>query len=374
MKSAKNQYNPDYAVPPGWVLKERLDIWGLSSAEFASRCGYAPDVISEIIECRGRIDQNLASVLGRETGLDESIWLGMENAYRNKLNELGRNAELSEWARKFPVQELVNRGVLSKQSLDADEVARLLSFFDVWSVGTFQDKCITATADYRPSPGFKRHPQALAVWLRLGEIEAERAECADYDKAAFMQALTRIRALTPKDSSQVFSEAKNLCRQSGVTLCFTKPLPGLELSGAAWWYTAQNPVIQLCARHLKDDHLWFSLFQKAAHILLHDKGLVFIDAIRAKSASDDAAECQAELDADIWAQDFLIPRAQWDEFTDSFRGNAAEVRRFAEQQGIAPGIIVGRLQRAGRIPWGSRMNNLKRKLEWRDSPAHPRQD
>ena len=372
MKSQKNQYHPDYAVLPGWVLKERLDLWGLSPAEFASRCGYAPDVISEIIECRGRIDQNLASVLGRETGLDESIWLGMENAYRNKLDELGRNAELSEWARKFPVQELVNRGVLSKQSLDADEVIRLLSFFDVWSVGAFQDKCITASAAYRHSPGIKGNPQALAVWLRLGEIEAERAECADYDRAAFVQALTRIRALTPKDSAQVFSEVQNLCRQSGVALCFTKPFPGVAVNGAAWWPTPQKPVIQLCAKHLKDDHLWFMLFHEAAHILSENKKRMFIDAIRAKT-DDDSVECQAELDADIWAQDFLIPRAQWDEFTDSFRGNATEVQRFAEQQGIAPGIIVGRLQRTGIVPY-NRMNQLKRKLEWSDSPAHPTHD
>lgn len=373
MKSAKNQYNPDYAVPPGWVLKERLDLWGLSPAEFASRCGYQPDVISEIIECRGRIDQQLASVLGSETRLDGSIWLGMETTYRNKLNEFGRNAELSEWARKFPVQELVNLGILNKHSLDADPVARMLSFFDVWSVGAFQDKCITATAAYRHSPGTKRDPQALAVWLRLGEMEAERAECADYVQTAFVQALTRIRALTPKDSTQVFAEAKNLCQQSGVALCFTQPFPGVAVSGAAWWPTPPKPVIQLSVRHKADDHLWFSLFHEAAHILRGDKGLVFIDANLAKSAGDDAAECQAELDADVWAQDFLIPRAQWDEFTDSFRGNATEVRRFAEQQGIAPGIIVGRLQRAGIVPY-NRMNNLKRKLVWRDSPAHPPQD
>ena len=372
MKNPKNQYNPDYAVPPGWVLKEHIDAFGISQEGLASYCGYSPEVISEIIDGRGRIDQHLVSVLGQKTGLDESILLRMETTYRNKLDELGRNAELSEWARKFPVQELVNRGVLSKQSLDADEVARMLSFFDVWSVGTFQDKCITATADYRPSPGIKGNPQELAVWLRLGEIEAERAECADYDRAAFVQALTRIRALTPKDSAQVFSEVQNLCRQSGVALCFTKPFPGVAVNGAAWWPTPQKPVIQLCAKHLKDDHLWFMLFHEAAHILSENKRRVFIDAIRAKT-DDYSTECQAELDADVWAQDFLIPRAQWDEFTDSFRGNAAEVRWFAEQQGIAPGIIVGRLQRAGIVPY-NRLNNLKRKLVWRDSPARPPQD
>ena len=30
MANPKNQYDPDYAVPPGWVLEERLDVQGMS--------------------------------------------------------------------------------------------------------------------------------------------------------------------------------------------------------------------------------------------------------------------------------------------------------------------------------------------------------
>ena len=33
---ATNQYRPDYAVPPGSVLAERLSAQGISRAEFAT--------------------------------------------------------------------------------------------------------------------------------------------------------------------------------------------------------------------------------------------------------------------------------------------------------------------------------------------------
>ena len=39
MMRASNRYRPDYAVPPGWVLGERLEVQGISHAEFARRCG-----------------------------------------------------------------------------------------------------------------------------------------------------------------------------------------------------------------------------------------------------------------------------------------------------------------------------------------------
>ena len=37
-----NQYDPDYAVPPGWVLEERLDVQGMSHAEFAAGADARP--------------------------------------------------------------------------------------------------------------------------------------------------------------------------------------------------------------------------------------------------------------------------------------------------------------------------------------------
>ena len=49
MATLTNQYNPDYAVPPGWILDERLQAQGISRAEFALRCGCSLKLISEII-------------------------------------------------------------------------------------------------------------------------------------------------------------------------------------------------------------------------------------------------------------------------------------------------------------------------------------
>ena len=91
MTTSTNQYNPDYAVPPGWVLEEHIEVLGLSQEEFARHCGFSPEIVSEIVAGKGVIDPETASVLGRETGLDEIVWLNMEATYRDKLSELGEN-------------------------------------------------------------------------------------------------------------------------------------------------------------------------------------------------------------------------------------------------------------------------------------------
>jgi hypothetical protein len=45
--------------------------------------------------------------------------------------------------------------------------------------------------------------------------------------------------------------------------------------------------------------------------------------------------------------------------------NGRAVMRFARKIGIAPGIVVGQLQHAGRLK-RQQLNNLKRRYRWKD--------
>ena len=57
MATATDRYDPDYAVPPGWVLKERLDAHGIKPAELARRCGRSAKLISEIVAGKAPVER-----------------------------------------------------------------------------------------------------------------------------------------------------------------------------------------------------------------------------------------------------------------------------------------------------------------------------
>ena len=82
MTTATNQYRPDHAVPPGWVLEERLEARGISDAEFARRCGYSLKLIREIIAGNAPVRPETALQFEKVLGVDASIWLGIESDYR----------------------------------------------------------------------------------------------------------------------------------------------------------------------------------------------------------------------------------------------------------------------------------------------------
>ena len=77
--------NPDYAVPPGWLLWEHLEAYALTVEEFAQRCLRSPESIRKIISGEAPLDRDTAFLFEREFEVSVKIWLGLEDNYRNKL-------------------------------------------------------------------------------------------------------------------------------------------------------------------------------------------------------------------------------------------------------------------------------------------------
>ena len=356
-----NRYEPDYAAPPGWLLKERLEAHGISQAEFARRCARSPKLISEIIAGKAPLEPATAVQFERVLGVHADIWLGTEAAYRlvqAREAELraNRTAEAISWAEGFPIEDLVKRGMVDSPSSPSARVPILLSFFGVASVEAWHVKYSLANVAYRHSPSFESDKRVLVTWLRLGEFEATRQRVASYNRALFIRSLKEIRGLTVSPVREGLKRAAELCNQAGVALALVEPFRKTALSGAAWWLSPSTAIIELSARHKSDDHLWFSLFHEAAHLVLHSKKAVFVD-----DANGDGAEL--EVQANEWAADVLCSAADWSQFVTTASYSEWSVREFATQQGIAPGIVVGRLQHEGHIPW-SRLNKLKVRLKW----------
>jgi len=352
-------YEPDYAVPPGLVLEEHLESWGLSQAEFARRCGRSPKLISEIIAGKARLGPETALQFERVLGVDASIWLNIESTYqiheRREAEAKAAKAHL-DWAKQFPIKELVRREIITPAQDTADYVPRLLAFLGVASVETWNSRVAAAQVQYRHSPSFESGEAVLAAWLRLGELEAKKQQCATFNMPKTREALRQIRTLTRQTTDSAMAAAKEALNAAGIALVVVKPFSGMSVNGATWWLSPQKAVILLTLRGMTNDHVWFSLFHEAAHILLHSKRLVFVES---RNGPGD----ELEQEADKWAANTLIGPAAWSRFVNEDDFTAPAVKRFADRQGIAPSIVAGRLQHEKLVPY-NRLNGLKERLEW----------
>lgn len=254
----------------------------------------------------------------------------------------------------IPVRELEERGVIETTSDKGLLVHRVLSFFGVSSVNAWNEVWLKPQVQFRGSKAHDARPGFVAAWLRQGEIAASEVTCELYDAKAFRAAVRQIRSLTILPVQEAIDQAVELCRQAGVALVLVKEIPKASVSGAAKWASKDKAVIMLSLKFKTDDQFWFSFFHEAAHILLHSKKQVFID-------DGVNGESEEELEANHFARDILIPANHFRRLP--LLKSKAEIRRFASDIGVSPGIVVGRLQREKFLPQ-SHCNDLKQKYQW----------
>jgi HTH-type transcriptional regulator/antitoxin HigA len=347
-------------TPPGSTLLETIEALGMTQAELAQRMGRPVKTVNEIINGKASITPDTALQLERVLNVPAHFWRRREENYQQYLLSLKDTDELNEqldWLSQIPFAELVKRGWVKEGASPAERVKSALEFFGVASAKAWTHVWTSPDALYRQSPAFAADPGAVAAWLRKGEIEARSIHCERYRKPRFESALKQIRSLTTKEPGAAIEQAKQLCSSSGVALVFVEELPGCRASGATRWLNRHKAVIQLSFRYRTNDHLWFTLLHEAGHLLLTPEEKAFVDEPSSLSSTD-----PREAQANEFAANLLIPRDDYDQFVNGMgtrRPTSAIIREFADSIGIHPGIVVGRLQHDGLVPYGSSLNHLK---------------
>jgi addiction module HigA family antidote len=360
-------FQPNYAVPPGETLRETLEFLGMTQAQLADRTGRPKKTINEIISGKAAITAETALQFERVLGVPASFWSNLERNYQEALARLKEEKELrshKEWLKKFPTAAITKFGWLPKEDSSVKKLKAILNFFGVAGIEEWVGLWQSPQTAYRRSIAFQRDPYAVAAWLRQGEIEAQESKCKAYDVNSFKASLTKVRPLTLELPEKFEPEMKTLCEEAGVSVVFVPELPGTRVYGATRWLASNKALIQLSLRGKTDDHLWFTFFHEAGHILLHGKRDVFIEAKGEGCREMDTND--KEYQADKFSQDFLIPSEKYQVFKENGEFSLLAIKQFANELGIAPGIVVGRLQHDKVIPF-SKVNNLKKRFRFAEN-------
>lgn len=338
--SSQSRWQPDWAVAPGEILLEALQDREMTQSELAQRLGRPLKTVNEIIKGKAAITPETAIQLERAIGVSARFWTALETQYRDTLARQEAEQDLeaeADWIDAFPISDLVRHKLIERGKSKAATLANLLSWLGVSSPGAYER--LDAAASYRASPAFAASPNAVSAWLRWGEIQASRVDSPPFDARRFRQVLAEIRPLTRKEPfAAVFQRVKDLCATAGVIVVLTPELSGTHLSGAARWI-GSKAVIQLSLRHKADDQFWFTFFHEAGHLLSGGRRRDFVDG-----AEPDHTDAEEEA-ANQFARDALLPPDDYNRFVQAGDFSRAAVRAFAQAQGIAPGIVAGRLER-----------------------------
>lgn len=352
---------PESASPPGDTIVSILEQRELSIEGFAERVGLSEARAQQVIDGKHAIDRDLARRLAATLGTSERFWIAREHDYRAAVSppKNVRVQTIDQLIAQLPVRDMQSFGWIGLARTDEAKISACLEFFDVSTFAQWQGRYENAfhEAAYRRSTVHKSCEIATTAWLRQGEIETQHDMVADWDPAVLEKQIDHLRRLTWFKSPALFlPKVKTLLAEAGVKFAIVRAPKGCTASGAVRILPNDNPHIQLSFRFLSDDQFWFSLFHEIGHLLHHFELMPILE-------EDGGGEGEIEGEADAYAVNTIVPPEFQDELY-SLPASKFPIIAFAKKIGIAPGLVVGRLQHDSLMRY-NQMQHLKRRYVWK---------
>ena len=323
----------NYVVSPGAILEDNLTSLGLSIDDFSKKTELSIADINQILEGKKEITLDVAKKFEETLSYSTQFWLRLEELYKYQLSK----QDARKWINNFPIKCMMKLGWFKRDKDNLNLVENVLNFFGVKSQKEWESLWKTSyPVIFRESNRVKKNSYALSAWLRKGELSSLSFKCAPYDSEKFEAALQNIRKLTFESPKIFIPKLKSICADAGVAVVFIPELPNIATYGST--RRLENKIlIQLSLRYKSNDHLWFSFFHEAGHVLLHKKDDICLSGY-------DVFDIEKEDEANNFARNILIPQNLFSQFLANFKHTLKEIKDFAQKINIAPGIVVGRLQ------------------------------
>lgn len=344
----------EYVIAPGETILELLEVNCMTQLDLADKTGINKKTINEIINGKAHITTSTALKLEYVFNMPASFWNNLESSYRESLERKKDIESINEdekYLTNIPYSEMAKRNWdwIKKTRDPYEKVINLRKFFSVASLGF--DTELKRKLAFRKSNNEKFSYDSLYCWLRYGEIQSNKEVYPKFDVEKLKEISNKIRELADKPFLEQYENIKKFLKECGVALVFEKHLPNTYVNGVSYKITCDKAIIMLSDRGKKDDILWFTLFHEIAHLIKHSKKEVFVDL-----ENDESNDI--ELEADEFARNILIPDNIYIEFVQSsIVYNEKVIRDFSNKNNISTGIVVGRLQKDGKIGW-NQFNNL----------------
>jgi addiction module HigA family antidote len=339
----QNQYIPQVVFHPGETLAEKLEEMGMGPKEFALRTGKPEKTITAILNGDSSITADMAVQFENVTRIPAHFWMNNQrnyDEYQARLRHQKVLQEAVEWAKQFPVADMIKKDWLPQLTSIQERAAAMLAFFGFTNHLAWEDYYYKQLLklSFRISLIHTKEPYAISAWLRKGELQASELKSKPYSEKSFREALPAIKTLMAEHPDNFFSRLQSICLEAGVKIAYTPQLPKAPISGSTRWLN-DTPFIQLTGRYKRSDSFWFTFFHESGHILLHGKKDIFLEL-------DDYSDkdMQKENEADEFAAKWTLTPDQEAEVLYNAPLSDREIRNFATKFNTHPAIIIGRLQ------------------------------
>ena len=350
-----------FVFHPSYYIQEYLDEIQMTQDEFAKRLGITGKQVSLLLKEEANITADIAYKLSKLLGTSVELWLTLQAKYDAfKIEE--EQEELFEEEKKvykmIDRKFLLNLNIIDKNDKINECVAKLrhASMVSSLTIHYKNDICCS----YRTAVEKEETIENVVcrnVWVSIANSLAMKENVSLFNEQKLIDNIPYMRSMTLMKPEEFYPKLKSLLSECGVSLVILPSLKNSNINGVVKWYNSnKNVMMALNTRGAYNDKFWFSFFHELKHVLQKVKRKMIVN-----DSVNKVIDGILEYEADKFARDTLI-----DDNLFAKLNNYSEysIIAFAKKINIHPGIVVGRLQKDGKIKY-SQFNYLKEKYEVR---------
>ena len=353
----KTEFKNISAFHPGYYISDLINDLEMSQEEFALRLGVTPKNLSDLVNGKASISKNIAKKLSLMLGTSADVWLELQKKYDQKIIEietLQAQAEEEHDLALIDYSYFVKLGLVKASKNKSEQVSELFRYFAISSFKIFKKPDFIVQFRRTQSIDEKVILNSNA-WVQTVINLGKKIETKAYSEKKLKEYLPQIRSMTMKEPPEFLDQLPQILSECGIAFVLIPSLKNSGVYGATKWINKNKVVLGITNRGKNADTFWFSLLHELGHVLQKKMTKTFVDFDAEDSIED------FEKEADQFAKEVLIPSKDYELFLAESFFSEKNVIKFATSIEVHPGIVVGRLQKEGNIPY-SHLNNLKQKI------------
>ena len=362
MAVKKTGISLDLIIHPGETILDVLEERGLTQVELAARTGVTPAYISNVISGKKNISANFAMSLEYALGVPKSFWLNLQANYDAELLEYNEEHTITEEEKNVRkklaevIKYLRATSKIPEKQTTNDNILSLRNVFQVSNLCNLKD--LVPSGAFRLATCKTIDPYILGAWLRICQIGAKSIHENEFDVDKTDELIAELKAIMTNDNCDLQTELATTMAKYGIDFSVVHNFRGAPVHGYICQKSENCYQMALTIRGAYADIFWFSLFHELGHIVNGDvsKSQKFIDLVETEQTN-------REIEADKFATNALIDPNDYVRFVRSKDFSIVSIKRFAKAQNIMPYMVIGRLQKEGRVPY-SWFNDYKLRYKW----------
>ena len=306
----------------------------------------------EFLKGKSLLSDDKFKLLSKIFNLKETFFLTLVKIYKETLMESLNSLRVSEF--EFKIVNEVTDGKFKKYLLNfevflklsfKEKVEWLRNYFKINSLDIFKD-FLDLNASFRTSKT-KNKLILEKIFLITNNIKTYKSPVRV--KASFTDDLFTLlkEATFEKTIDDTVFRVREILKENGINFIYYRYDSKLMIQGFVVRYKDEI-YLGVSDKGKYHDIFWFTLCHELGHLLL---GVLNFDY----AIFDDEEKL-----ADSISENILIPEIEYLAFTESKEFTSNKILEFSIAMNVAPGIIVGRLQKDNLIP-KSAFNYLKKK-------------